>query len=239
MTLDEVIRTANGLYQSKTPEAVFSGYQRFAKSVGYPHVFIGRLGFLMSSPAGPPRFFMTNMDDWADVYIKQGYIHVDPCVHLAMRINRAFFYKEALHDLTPAQENFLEQAKAHGLADGLVIPVHRRVGAAGAVSLGAPNPVKITHSQQLQLELMGHVAFAVIDRLIGEDVGQDPMRLTDRERTVLTLVARGKTNWEIGAILSISEYSVRDYLKSLAKRLETSNRTHTVARAIQLGLISP
>jgi len=65
------------------------------------------------------------------------------------------------------------------------------------------------------------------------------MKMTDRERDVLTLVARGKTNWEIGTVLSISEYSVRDYLKTLSVKLRTTNRAHSVARAIQLGLIVP
>jgi len=66
----------------------------------------------------------------------------------------------------------------------------------------------------------------------------DTIKITDRERQILNLVSKGKTNWEVGKILDISEFSVRDYLANLSQRLETCNRTHTVTRALHLGLIS-
>lgn len=237
--LDSVIRTAEQLYKADTPEAVFEGFRQFAAKLGLPYVFMGRFGFMLETPHGPPKFLMTNLTEWKKIYIAKGYIHVDPIVHLAMRVNRAFFYDEAMQDMTKAQADLLVEAREHGVVDGFAIPVHRRVGSPGAVTVGSGEPLSLSSEQQLALELLGHVAFAAIERMMPADDDENRLRLTDRERTVLTLVARGKTNWEVGEILSISQYSVRDYLKSLARQLDTSNRTHTVARAIQLGLISP
>jgi len=91
----------------------------------------------------------------------------------------------------------------------------------------------------LESSIVGQVAYERASLYFGDIMAETEVSISDRERAVLTLVARGKTNWEAGAALSISEYSVRDYLKALSAKLQTSNRTHTVARAMQLGLIAP
>ena len=239
MTFEPVLAVAERIFESDTNEKVFDILLEFAKTVGIDFLFIGRLGYLLSSPPGPPDLFMSNMEAWSKIYLKEGYIHTDPRVHLAMRINRAFHYDEAFQDLTPAQAAFVKHAKEHGLIDGFVVPVHNRVGAPGTVNMGSSQALKLKNVDKLRLEMLAHLAFRVIDNQNNINNKSSMPKLSDRERTVLTLVARGKTNWEIGTILSISEYSVRDYLKALSQKLETSNRTHSVARAMQLGLISP
>lgn len=63
------------------------------------------------------------------------------------------------------------------------------------------------------------------------------IKLTNREQECLQWAANGKTNWEIGKILGISERTVRFHLVNTADKLNTSNRIHTVAQAIALGLV--
>lgn len=48
--------------------------------------------------------------------------------------------------------------------------------------------------------------------------------LTSREREILRWVARGKTNPEIGSILDISEFTVKNHLQRLFKKLNVTNR---------------
>lgn len=60
--------------------------------------------------------------------------------------------------------------------------------------------------------------------------------LTPRELECLHWAAAGKTNWEIGVILGVSKRTIVFHLHNSAKKLETSNRYHTVARAVSLGL---
>ena len=62
--------------------------------------------------------------------------------------------------------------------------------------------------------------------------------LTLRERDSLRLAMLGKTSQEIGTILSLSEYTVSQYLTSAQRKLGASNRTHAVALAAQLGYLS-
>jgi DNA-binding CsgD family transcriptional regulator len=63
------------------------------------------------------------------------------------------------------------------------------------------------------------------------------MRLTVREKDVLTWVARGKTSAEIAIILGLSERTINFHCDKAMKRLDVINRTQAVAKAIAEGLI--
>jgi LuxR family quorum sensing-dependent transcriptional regulator len=62
--------------------------------------------------------------------------------------------------------------------------------------------------------------------------------LSKREREALQWAAEGKTEWEIGAILGLSEHTAEKFIRSARAKLHAGNRTHAVARAIRLGLIT-
>jgi DNA-binding NarL/FixJ family response regulator len=68
--------------------------------------------------------------------------------------------------------------------------------------------------------------------------GQPEIHLTDREREVLTWVGRGKTSSEIAIILGLRERTVNFHCDQAMKRLDVTNRTQAVAKAISLGLIT-
>ena len=64
------------------------------------------------------------------------------------------------------------------------------------------------------------------------------LALTDRHLEILGHVARGRTNRQIGELLGISERTVRNHMRAIAKRLATTDRTHAVVLAIGHGWIS-
>lgn len=66
-----------------------------------------------------------------------------------------------------------------------------------------------------------------------------PPKLSQRERACLCWTARGKSSWEIGEILSISQNTVNFHIKNAMRKLETSSRTVAAIKAMQLGLIEP
>lgn len=61
--------------------------------------------------------------------------------------------------------------------------------------------------------------------------------LTHRESEVLTLLATGKSNAEIGDALFISTNTVKSHLKNVYGKLEVDSRTGALARAFELGII--
>ena len=62
--------------------------------------------------------------------------------------------------------------------------------------------------------------------------------LTDREGEVLSLVAEGLTNKQIGAQLGISERTVKNHLTSIMTKLRATDRTHSVVTAVRLGWLA-
>lgn len=63
--------------------------------------------------------------------------------------------------------------------------------------------------------------------------------LSQRERGVLELVARGSTNREVAAALHLSEHTVNFHMKNILAKLHSKNRTQAVAYAVRTGLVSP
>lgn len=63
------------------------------------------------------------------------------------------------------------------------------------------------------------------------------LKLTNREKDLLQLVAKGFTNMEISKSLYLSEMTVKTHLKNIFKKLNVSNRTEAVLIGIINNLI--
>ncbi|MDR7486220.1 MAG: response regulator transcription factor [Armatimonadota bacterium] len=68
----------------------------------------------------------------------------------------------------------------------------------------------------------------------GDEHMPDP--LTPQERRILALIAEGKTNREIGAVLRISEKTVKNYVTALLAKLRLKRRTEAAAFAARRGI---
>jgi DNA-binding NarL/FixJ family response regulator len=62
--------------------------------------------------------------------------------------------------------------------------------------------------------------------------------LTGREQEVLVLLAKGKSNKEIGIALYIGETTVKSHLRNIFAKLSVLSRTEAIAEAIKRGLVS-
>ena len=62
--------------------------------------------------------------------------------------------------------------------------------------------------------------------------------LTQRERDVLRELAEGKSNEQIGEVLSISPQTVRTHLQKAMEKLGATTRVQAVAIALRESLIS-
>ena len=63
------------------------------------------------------------------------------------------------------------------------------------------------------------------------------LRLTDREASILRLVAGGYSNKEIGRSLRLTEGTVKNYISDLLVKLDCRDRTHAVLKAITQRLL--
>ena len=110
-----------------------------------------------------------------------------------------------------------------------------RTGGAMALRTNEARPplsVTVTPARSERLAVF-HQRPAVIVCVAEQDVGDD-VRLTGRERDALSWVAEGKSDWEIGVILSLSETTVRFHVDNARRKLKAVNRAQAVARLLLL-----
>jgi DNA-binding NarL/FixJ family response regulator len=83
------------------------------------------------------------------------------------------------------------------------------------------------------------LAPSVAGRLMTRVREPRPEPLSAAQAQVLTLVARGLTNAEIGRRMFISEATVKTHLLRACAKLGVSGRTAAVTKAIQIGALPP
>jgi DNA-binding NarL/FixJ family response regulator len=121
-----------------------------------------------------------------------------------------------------------------------------RAGASGFLLKDAP-PRELLHAIEVIAGGEALIAPKITSRLIAEFAARrDPTEpppalaeLTDRERGILRLIARGLSNEEIAGELIISPLTAKTHVSNILRKLECRDRAGLVALAYETGLISP
>ena len=115
-------------------------------------------------------------------------------------------------------------------------------GAAGFVtkSAGLDELRTVLRAAARGEDATGTSSAAVVARLHGFTSDQHEIRsLTPRQERVLELVVAGQTYDEIGAMLHVSEATVRFHIQGLKERLGVRTKAELIATAIRAALIPP
>ena len=80
------------------------------------------------------------------------------------------------------------------------------------------------------------VASSVLQELVAHTATSND--LTEREMTVLRLLAHGRTNREIAAELNVGDETVKTHVGNILSKLQMAQRTQAVIVALKQGLIS-
>jgi DNA-binding NarL/FixJ family response regulator len=71
-----------------------------------------------------------------------------------------------------------------------------------------------------------------------DDKQWGPWSLTQRELEVLQLLTEGATNSDISTRLFISQKTTKNHLAAIFQKLDVSNRTQALVRAVVMGLVT-
>lgn len=176
---------------------------------------------------------------WQKLYSERNYVAQDPTVTYCQKHTESVVWSESMFERA---RPMLEEARHYGIGFGISAPIHERIGTKSMISLARDRPldkdIHETAKLHSAVKVLSSCAHFTASRLFTNQLKEFPrLTLTSQEERCLRWVAQGKTAWEIGKIMTISEPTVVFHLKNLMRKLDVINRYQALAVSIRLGLI--
>lgn len=223
-------------------DALFGVYKKALESLGYDRVIFSLMNDHSDLNLKAGHGIMQNYpDDWMKHYVAHGYEKHDPI--------RSFIFSEAgpfMWDKVPTVIELSRKQKAclnggieAGLNNGTAVALRGPNGNIAAVGCASSHTDKLNPTALWMMNAYSQQFYAAYTSLMAQpDWNEERLYLTDREREVLTWCAAGKSTWDIGAILGISDSTVKFHLKKIFAKLDTNNRNAAIVKALFRGLIT-
>jgi LuxR family quorum-sensing system transcriptional regulator CciR len=177
---------------------------------------------------------------WEQELVARGLIGSDPVHHACARTNIGFSWSElpALVTIGPRQSELLERAKRFGIGDGFSVPVNIPGEPTGSCSFAMRTGSALSVQRLLCAEQVGAHAFRAARRIHDYPLVARTPHLSRRERQCVRLLAGGKSDWEIAAILGISVETAHQYVKRARAAYDVVSRAQLVACGLRDSVIS-
>lgn len=217
-------------------------YTEFLKQVCEKHGMDHAAYAGMNPAAGTVAGYVTYGDDWKSHYQDQGLIMLDPTLHMTKRSIAPVDWSRL--ERSDNFQRVFRDAHDFGLSDqGVTIPVRGPYGDIGLLS-ATRDCSREEWKKQLSHVIgdLQSMAVHIHDTVVSSDEVTSSLyhpTLSTRESEILQWVAAGKSQQDIGDILSISHRTVEVHLRSSREKLNALTTPQAVGRAIGIGLISP
>lgn len=180
---------------------------------------------------------------WVDQYISDSIIADDPVLVASQRMASVFAWDTIpeIIKLSHAQTEVIEKTQRAGLVNGLTVPVHIPGELNGSCNFAVASGRELPRKNIYMAQSIGVFAFQAARNLMArlrDMPGTPPPKLTGRQIECIVLAGKGKSNWEIGAIMGISPETVKQHLSDAQSRYDVTNRVQLVARSLFDGLFS-
>lgn len=180
--------------------------------------------------------------DWTGYYLDNGYLSLDPALKQCRSATLPFQWREIIsaNDLSSAERQVMLEAREANLNNGLIVPIHGPDGYGGFVSYAGPGE-EISREAVLNLQIVSIYLHDKLRTLVKRPALSVPLGtvLTPREAECLHWMALGKSDWEIGEILTISEHTVKKHADKIKNKLGVRTRVQAVVEALKRALIAP
>lgn len=177
-------------------------------------------------------------DRWLERYFSNNYLDIDPLIQKASYLMGPLVWAS---DSFGAQPEFWEEASAHGVRHGWAMTTRGPHMATGLLSLArSEQAITAFELDEIEMKLvwLAHLVHGLVRTVeLSAFISESACHLTDRECEVLRWSAIGKTAEEIGDILGITERTVTFHVTSSLCKLNVTNKTQAVAKALLLKLI--
>lgn len=196
----------------------------------------------MSPLAGDIRYYANYPDTWAHYYADQQLHLVDPVIHKSTKSVAPVDWSR--FDRNDNFDKVFNSGREFGIPDmGLSVPIRGPYGEFGLLSVSRHCKPDVWTS--LKRRIVGDLQVAAVH--MHDNVMRSGMlpsylntpHLSSREVEILQWAAAGKSQQDIGDILSISHRTVEVHLRSGRAKLNALTTAQAVGRAISLGIIYP
>jgi LuxR family transcriptional regulator, quorum-sensing system regulator SolR len=222
---------------AKDEDQLFQQIASFAEQLGFEYCCYG---IRMSVPVSKPvvAIFDTYPEGWMEHYQASSFLDIDPTVRAGMRGSELIVWPESTDG---DAKRLWSDAHDFGLKVGAAQSSWAAQGAFGLLTLSRPaDALKETEVDSLTLPMswLANVSHTLMSRFLMPVLApESAATLTLREREVLCWTSEGKTSYEIGQILNISERTVNFHVNNVLLKLAATNKTQAVVKAIAMGLI--
>ena len=184
-------------------------------------------------------YFNTWPAEWAAVYQRENVFENDPIVAEARRSMKPFLWSE-IRDapmITAAENKIFELADAFGWRTGFAVPIHGPATYVGLVAFAAMEKVALDAADRAALEFMALAIHRRCHATPGFGLAPASTPLTPRQLECLRWVAVGKSDFEIAALLGLSQPTVHFHIEEAKKRIGVRSRVQLVARLVLEGVL--
>ncbi|MBP6902751.1 MAG: autoinducer binding domain-containing protein [Burkholderiaceae bacterium] len=228
--------------QTGTRDEFRSEVVRFAQSLGFDTVSamsvvdhgVGRSDFVLidNTPQG-----------YTDAFHDTDSMRRDPVMQHCRRHSMPIIWNQATYTEAGLGELWEEQAR-FGYCTGIAMALHLPEGRHFALGVERSQPLPSDRVELMRLvadlQLFAVMAQDAAARVLVPEPSSGPSDrpvLTPRELEVLRWTMEGKTAWEVGTILGISERTAVLHVNNAMHKLQCSSKHQAVLKALRLGLI--
>ncbi|MBI1212808.1 MAG: hypothetical protein GC190_15205 [Alphaproteobacteria bacterium] len=235
----DFVDAARQCASATSPADVWASVRSAIEPLGYQHVCVLTHQADLSERITPAVLFFNAPQGFADAHDRAGHGPNNPLVQRALtRLEPLAVNEIWAAPLTDRQKRALAFiSMSLNVRDGFTIPIRLDEQLDGIVMFGGLKPDTSPLARSF-LHLLAHGAFKRAKDLANEPAKRRKGTLTARELECLRWTAQGKTDAEIGTILSISPRTARFHIENAKRKFGVSTRIQAVAEALRLRAIA-
>lgn len=178
---------------------------------------------------------------WVQSYYDYNFDRIDPVARLGVKTEKPFKWETAYHnvEMTSEMKEFIDMAEDFGMRSGIACTQNASIGESNDTFMSLETDGHKVSKEYLAIisYILPHLHEAMNKINKVAQIPKDIPTFTVREKETLKWSYEGKTAWEIGVILSISERTVKFHLNNIYQKLNVTNRSQAVAKAIRCGVV--
>lgn len=212
----------------------------FSENLGFNQA----CAFMTLRQASSSKPIVKDVNNYSDAWKSSSYDlerwRKDPLNRHTQTSNLPIAWNRALYENAGAGELW-DHMSGYGFDSGIAISLRDHLGNIYRVGLSRDQPLTTDPAELSRLvadaQLFGAFAQSAMMRIWNPKPEVDLPKLTAREVECLSWTLEGKTAWELGVILGITERTANFHLGNAIQKLDCDNKHSAVIKAMRMGLI--